>query len=78
LADFDSLVGKSKSVQPVSKSASNKQINFETEKKPPFSPSNIMSSTMPSSGYTPTGNKSNLKSNLFDDIEDNGLLGKYF
>ena len=79
MADFDSLIGKPKTAQPAGKPASNKQFNFDSEKKPPFSPGNNMSSTMPlSSGYTPTGVKSNLKSNLFDDIDDNGLLGKYF
>lgn len=85
LADFDALIGKPTTAQkPAVRPTISKQISFDTDNKRP-SHSNIMSSTMPSSsgpgggggggGYTPSGNKSNLKSNLFDDIEDNGLLG---
>lgn len=68
-ADIDAIIGKPKSNE--TKPA--KQISFETEKKPSY---NQLSSTMPASGsYAPSSAKTGLKSSIFDDIEDTGLLG---
>ena len=72
MADIDSLIGKQK--QPATNNKITKPISFENNNKPA---ANSLASTLPASNNcTPSANRVTQRNNLFDDIEDNGFLGK--